>query len=60
MLGFALLAFSDFVPTILFGVLSGTAMLVALIADMVLLPALLLRFGGKHPDKVRPNGAPAT
>ena len=48
-LGFALLAFSDFVPTILFGLLSGTAMLVALIADLLLLPALLLRFGGKQP-----------
>jgi hypothetical protein len=40
-LGFALLIFSDFVPSVLFGALTGLAMLVALAADLTLLPLLL-------------------
>lgn len=43
-LGFSLLAFSDFVPSVLFGLLSAAALLFALIADLTLLPALLHRF----------------
>ena len=48
MLGFSILALSTFVPTIYFGVLTGLAMVVALLADMTLLPVLLvvLRAGG--------------
>ncbi|WP_299083731.1 MMPL family transporter [uncultured Paraglaciecola sp.] len=42
--GFALLAFSDFVPSMLFGLLTSLAMLFALITDLTLLPALLTRF----------------
>ena len=42
--GFALLAFSDFVPSMLFGLLTALAMIVALITDLTLLPALLTRF----------------
>ncbi|WP_233520570.1 efflux RND transporter permease subunit [Flocculibacter collagenilyticus] len=42
--GFGLLALSDFVPSILFGMLTGLAMLVALITDLTLLPALLGKF----------------
>ncbi|MFT6895966.1 MAG: putative RND superfamily exporter protein [Paraglaciecola sp.] len=42
--GFSLLSFSDFVPSILFGLLTCLAMLVALITDTTLLPALLHRF----------------
>jgi len=40
-LGFSILALSDFVPTIYFGILTGAAMLAALVADLTLLPALL-------------------
>jgi len=41
MLGFSILALSSFVPTIYFGLLTGLAMLVALVANMTLLPLLL-------------------
>jgi len=43
-LGFALLAFSDFVPGVLFGLLTGLAIIIALVADLTLLPALLQKF----------------
>ncbi|CAN5299075.1 RND family transporter [soil metagenome] len=42
--GFAILALSDFVPSILFGLLTGLAMAVALLANLILLPVLLRRF----------------
>lgn len=44
MFGFSILAFSNFVPTIYFGLLTGFAMLVALIADLTLLPLLIVLF----------------
>lgn len=40
--GFGILAFSNFVPTVLFGILTGVAMVVACVAAQTLLPALLL------------------
>jgi len=40
-LGFSILALSEFVPTIYFGLLTGFAMMVALIANLTLLPVLL-------------------
>ena len=43
-LGFSLLAFSDFMPSVLFGLLTGLAMTMALILALSLLPALLNRF----------------
>ncbi|MEP1445011.1 MAG: MMPL family transporter [Paraglaciecola sp.] len=42
--GFALLAFSDFVPSMLFGLLTALAMIAALITDLTLLPALLTHY----------------
>jgi len=42
-LGFSILALSNFVPTIYFGLLAGFAMLVALLADLTLLPLLIVR-----------------
>jgi predicted RND superfamily exporter protein len=48
-LGFIILALSNFVPTIYFGLLTGFSMLVALIANLTLLPVLLVWF--------RPMGA---
>jgi uncharacterized protein len=45
-LGFSLLAFSDFVPSVLFGLLTGLAMFMALVFALCLLPALLNRFVG--------------
>ncbi|WP_158966206.1 RND family transporter [Paraglaciecola sp. L3A3] len=43
-MGFSLLSFSDFVPSILFGLLTCLAMLLALITDTTLLPVLLHKF----------------
>ena len=40
-LGFSVLALSAFIPTILFGLLTGLAMTAALVANMTLLPVLL-------------------
>lgn len=42
MIGFLVLVLSEFTPTIYFGLLTVLAMLSALVADMLLLPALLL------------------
>ncbi len=42
--GFGILAFSNFIPTIYFGILTGFAMLVALLGDLLLLPAIVLVF----------------
>ena len=44
MLGFSILALSQFVPTIYFGLLTGLAMFIALLGDMVLLPVLIVAF----------------
>ncbi len=44
MLGFSILVLSQFTPTIHFGLLTGTAMLIALLANMTLLPVLLVLF----------------
>jgi hypothetical protein len=43
-LGFSILALSNFVPTIYFGLLTGFAMLVALLANLTLLPLLIAWF----------------
>ena len=40
--GFGILALSNFIPTINFGILTGIAMLVALLGNLLLLPALIL------------------
>ncbi len=42
-LGFSILALSNFMPTIYFGLLTGFSMLVALLADLLLLPLLIVR-----------------
>jgi predicted RND superfamily exporter protein len=49
MVGFSILGLSNFIPTIYFGVFTAFAMLVALIANLTLLPLLLLRFNS---DKI--------
>ncbi|NCP65854.1 MAG: MMPL family transporter [Paraglaciecola sp.] len=43
-MGFSLLSFSDFIPSVMFGLLTGLAMLIALLTDLTLLPAMLQRF----------------
>lgn len=56
-IGFALLAFSDFVPGVLFGLLTGLAIIIALIADLTLLPVLLQKFvrGSIHDSAATPD-----
>lgn len=41
--GFSILAFSSFLPTVYFGLLTALAMLLALLANLTLLPALLIK-----------------
>jgi hypothetical protein len=43
-LGFSILSLSNFIPTIYFGILSGMAMITALVANLMLLPILIARF----------------
>ena len=50
-IGFSILALSSFIPSIYFGLLTGLAMLIALIAALTLLPQLLVvvrPFGPEH------------
>ncbi len=55
--GFSILVFSRFMPTIYFGVLTGFAMFVAIIADLILLPLILMMVkpGVKHMPEARPT-----
>ncbi|MCW9056636.1 MAG: hypothetical protein OQK47_08460, partial [Gammaproteobacteria bacterium] len=43
-LGFSILALSNFIPMIYFGVLTGFAMMIALLANLTLLPLLIAIF----------------
>jgi len=54
MLGFSILAFSRFIPTIYFGLLTSLAMLVALLANMTLLPLLIKTFQVAGEPKAAP------
>lgn len=49
--GFSILALSNFIPTIYFGLLTGLAMLVALILVLTLLPKLLMMFKPLGPEE---------
>ena len=44
MIGFCVLVLSNFIPTIYFGLLTIIAMFMAIVADLLLLPAMLLLF----------------
>jgi len=50
-IGFSILAFSDFVPGIIFGLLTGLAMAITLVTTLSLLPALLVKFVKGAQDK---------
>lgn len=41
-IGFSILAMSNFVPTVCFGLLTGLSMLIALLADLTFLPRMLI------------------
>ncbi|MGV1100867.1 efflux RND transporter permease subunit [Thiovibrio sp. JS02] len=49
-IGFSILVASSFLPTIYFGLFTGFAMLVALLADLILLPQLFLSLRPLGPD----------
>ncbi len=49
-IGFSILALSNFIPTIYFGLLTGLAMSIALIAALTLLPQLIIVFRPFGPD----------
>ena len=42
--GFMIMVFSNFVPTTYFGILTGIAMVAALVANLVMLPMLVSKF----------------
>ncbi len=42
MMGFSIIVFSKFIPTIYFGIFTGLAMLLAMISVLTLLPSLIL------------------
>lgn len=44
MCGFSLLAFSDFTPSVMFGIFTSLAMAIAMLSNLTLLPALLDRY----------------
>jgi len=48
--GFSILALSNFIPTIVFGLLTSLAMLVALVGSLTLLPKLLATFKPLGPE----------
>ena len=52
--GFSILALSDFIPTVYFGLLTGLAMLVALMNNLTLLPILIIIFKplGRESEKL--------
>jgi len=47
MIGFSILTLSNFIPTIYFGLFTSLAMLIAMFANLTLLPLLLLKWQGK-------------
>ncbi len=50
-IGFSILALSNFIPSIYFGLLTGLAMLIALIAALTLLPQLIVFFKPLGPEE---------
>ena len=47
--GFSVLGFSNFIPTVMFGLWTAVAMVLALVANLTLLPALLVLTHAKRP-----------
>lgn len=50
-MGFSILVFSKFIPTVYFGILTALAMMMALISSMTLLPALVIVLKPFGPEK---------
>ncbi len=59
--GFSILALSNFIPTVYFGMLTSLAMFIALVGALTLLPQLLVAFepfGRQRGDSTHPSGSP--
>jgi len=56
-IGFSILALSNFIPSIYFGLLTGLAMLIALMAALTLLPQLLVFFKPLGPEGAKEHEA---
>lgn len=54
-IGFSILALSQFIPSIYFGVLTSFAMFTAIIGTLTLLPKLILMFKPLGPEKIKPT-----
>ncbi|MBE9503883.1 MAG: RND family transporter [Proteobacteria bacterium] len=54
-IGFSILILSNFIPSIYFGLLTGLAMIIALIAALTLLPQLIIVFKPFGPEGVEEN-----
>jgi predicted RND superfamily exporter protein len=50
-IGFSILTLSNFIPTIYFGLLTGLAMILALMGDLLLLPLLIYQFRPLGPEQ---------
>ncbi len=57
-LGFSILALSNFIPTIYFGLFTGLAMVVALVANLTLLPLLIQLFKPFGAETAAQSAAP--
>jgi len=55
--GFSILVLSNFIPTIYFGIFTAFAMLFAMVANLTLLPLLLMWFRPLGPEAGAPNEA---
>src|SRR5690606_22707052 len=55
--GFSILVLSNFIPTIVFGLLTSIAMIAALLGALTLLPQLLISFHGLGPESHPDNAA---
>ena len=53
--GFSILVFSNFIPSIYFGLLTALAMVIALIASLTLLPCLIVTLRPFGPERIEPN-----
>ncbi len=51
--GFSILALSNFIPSIIFGLLTGLAMLLALVTSLTVLPAMIVLFRPFGPEDQR-------
>lgn len=58
--GFSMLAFSDFMPSVLFGLLTALSMLIALLGVLGLLPVLLRLLANKPRSRATSTSSPVT